>query len=314
MKTPSERDVKRLCALSLNRCAFPGCSTSIVLKDGTLMGKICHIKARNPKGPRYDDAQSDEERNGFDNLILLCGVHHDIVDADPKQFTVELLKEIKEMHERNGNIEITENESQLARKLLDSYVEIEGHDEAQIVANSPNAVQMSVIGNRNVIAGRDMIHTKKIVQKIVTQPGPQHITEEQAYEVKRLIDELALIDVRSGRADSHKTWYTWLYRKFKVTSYKTIPSEKYEAVISWLSQQKAINRKKLRRTDKGEWQNQLFAGIYTRWAKLGYEKDAIYDFAFQRLGLDEPIISLKDLGEQNLKKLYEIVFRLRPEH
>jgi hypothetical protein len=96
-----------------------------------------------------------------------------------------------------------------------------------------------VAGDGNVIAGRDMINTKKVVQKNVNQPGPQHINEEQAYEVKKLIDELSQIDVDSGRADSHKTWYAWMYKKFKVTSYKTIPAEKYEKVVSWLRQQKA---------------------------------------------------------------------------
>jgi hypothetical protein len=38
-----------------------------------------------------------------------------------------------------------------------------------------------------------------------------------------------------------------MYRKFKVTSYKTVPSEKFESVMSRLRQQRAINRPKLRR-------------------------------------------------------------------
>ena len=40
-----------------------------------------------------------------------------------------------------------------------------------------------------LLQGGDMIHTEKLVRKNVTQPGPQHITEAQAYEVKKLIDD-----------------------------------------------------------------------------------------------------------------------------
>jgi TIR domain len=177
---------------------------------------------------------------------------------------------------------------------------------------SPASVKQTIIGDKNVVAGGDMIHTEKIVRKNVTQPGPQHITEEQAYEVKLLIDELSQIDVDAGRPDSHRSWFSWLYRKFKVTSYKTIPAEKFEPVISWLRQQKAINRKKLRRPANALWRDQLYGAIYGRWRQLGFQKDAIYDFAFQRLELDKPIGSLKELGEQNLQKLYGIVIRIQP--
>jgi hypothetical protein len=176
---------------------------------------------------------------------------------------------------------------------------------------NPASVKQTIIGDKNVVAGGDMIHTEKIVQKNVTQPGPQHITEEQAYEIKRLIDELSQIDVDSGRADSHRHWYSWMYRKFKVTSYKTVPSEKFESVMSWLRQQRAINRPKLRRPANDKWRDQLYGSIYGRWRQLGYEKTTIYNFAFERLELDAPISSLKELGEQNLKKLYDIVFRMK---
>jgi len=141
--------------------------------------------------------------------------------------------------------------------------------------------------------------------------GTVTVSFGQAYEVKRLIDELAQIDVDSGREDSHKYWYSWLYRKFKVTSYKTIPLAKFEAVISWLRQQNAINRKKLRRPVNPLWRNKTYGAIYGRWRQLGFQKEAIYAFAFERLNLNSPISSLTELGEQNLKKLYGIVFRMK---
>jgi hypothetical protein len=330
MKSPTDRDIKRLFALSCNRCAYPNCQITIVQSSGTITGEICHIKANSSNWPRYDPKQSDEERHAFANLILLCSIHHKIVDSEPNKYTVELLKDFKEMHERNGNIELTQDDACLVRKLIDSYLQMQATDEAQVMVNSTAGIQskhitvkgnkksisrktvkQTVVGDGNVFAGGDMIHTEKIVQKNVTLPGPQHITEEQAYEVKLLIDELSQIDVDAGREDSHRMWFSWLYRKFKVTSYKTIPSEKFEAVISWLRQQKAINRKKLRRPANALWRDQLYGAIYGRWRQLGFQKDEIYEFAFQRLELDKPIGSLKELGEQNLKRLYDIVIRIK---
>src|SRR5262245_30551379 len=120
-KGPSESSIKRLFALSRNRCSFPDCTTAIVQTSGTVTGKICHIKARSPGGPRYDPAQTNEERHAFQNLILLCSVHHDIVDAEPEKFTVELLGEIKEMHERDGDIELSMDGARQVRRLMDSY-------------------------------------------------------------------------------------------------------------------------------------------------------------------------------------------------
>jgi hypothetical protein len=78
---PGAATVKRLFALSGNRCAFPKCTSLLV--DGTkVVGKICHIKAQSKGGPRYDPNQTQVERHGYDNLILMCGRHHDVIDAD----------------------------------------------------------------------------------------------------------------------------------------------------------------------------------------------------------------------------------------
>jgi|GEM_PF-4951228 len=44
------KTVKRLFALSKNRCAYPKCYNAIVDNDGIILGDICHIKAANHKG------------------------------------------------------------------------------------------------------------------------------------------------------------------------------------------------------------------------------------------------------------------------
>jgi hypothetical protein len=97
---PSRPTVKRLFALSGNRCAFPECSTRLVERDtGSVVGEVCHIKGEKPTAPRFDQAQSNEERHGFGNLILLCNVHHKVIDDNPQTYPIERLLKMKEDHE-----------------------------------------------------------------------------------------------------------------------------------------------------------------------------------------------------------------------
>jgi hypothetical protein len=96
---PALATVKRLFALSANQCAFPKCSTPLV--DGkTVVGEVCHIKAAKPGGARYDHTQAATERHGYENLILLCGTHHTVIDADEEAYTVGRLVKMKNEHER----------------------------------------------------------------------------------------------------------------------------------------------------------------------------------------------------------------------
>lgn len=94
--------LKKLFALSGNVCAFPNCPAPIVDTDsGVVVGDICHIKGRSEGGPRYDPDQTEEERNGYKNLLLMCVAHNRIVDGKKTRdaYPVELLQEFKRSHE-----------------------------------------------------------------------------------------------------------------------------------------------------------------------------------------------------------------------
>jgi hypothetical protein len=51
-------------------------------------------------GPRGEFAIPPEERDRYENLILLCKIHHKMVDDYPEIYTVERLREIKAAHEK----------------------------------------------------------------------------------------------------------------------------------------------------------------------------------------------------------------------
>jgi len=143
MNGPTEKTVKRLFALSRNRCALPQCETNIINpKTGTVTGDISHIRAHNPGGPRFDAKQTAEERHSFENLMLLCTVCHRVVDDRPDIYTVDLLSEMKEMHERDGDIELSIEGARMAQKLHDqAHFSINAAGNAQVMVGSPGAIQ-----------------------------------------------------------------------------------------------------------------------------------------------------------------------------
>lgn len=122
----TEKTLKYLFARSRNQCAFPNCMTEIVM-DGeegkSVIGEICHIKARNPGGARYNPTLDAEELDDKDNLILLCRNHHKLIDDNATKYTVEVLKKMKAKHQDN-TITCFENCHKEGAKLLyQMYIE-----------------------------------------------------------------------------------------------------------------------------------------------------------------------------------------------
>ena len=87
-----------------NRCAFKDCRNELIADetesdDESIIGDEAHIVARSNDGPRGDSDLSKDDRDKYDNLILLCRIHHKVIDDQPNFYTVDRLREMKEMHE-----------------------------------------------------------------------------------------------------------------------------------------------------------------------------------------------------------------------
>lgn len=100
-KRTTESDLKKLFALSGNKCAFPDCTAAVFNSNRLLISEVCHIEAASPNGPRYNECMTDTERASYENLIVLCHPHHVEIDNDPNTFTVDYLKQLKSTHEEN---------------------------------------------------------------------------------------------------------------------------------------------------------------------------------------------------------------------
>ncbi|MCG2699640.1 hypothetical protein L6274_01080 [Candidatus Parcubacteria bacterium] len=98
-KDPKLSTIKKLFALSGNKCAFSSCDQNLIDKHGNIFAQICHIEAAEQGGERHNQNQTDEERRSFENLVLLCANHH-IESNNVEIWTVEKLKSIKSEHEK----------------------------------------------------------------------------------------------------------------------------------------------------------------------------------------------------------------------
>ncbi len=116
---------RRLDTLSRNQCYSPTCNKKLISQDGkSITGKICHIEAASPNGPRYNSQSTDDERRDFNNLILLCDECHTMID-NPENltiYTVEVLKQWKKNHENFSNQLILKNNPSLLNIAINAIV------------------------------------------------------------------------------------------------------------------------------------------------------------------------------------------------
>lgn len=99
-----------------SRCSYPECRLELVIDsletdDPSLVGETAHIVAEQPGGPRGDSSLTLEQRNTYSNLILLCNVHHKLVDDQTATYTVERLQSMKANHEEWVHSKLSEFDS-----------------------------------------------------------------------------------------------------------------------------------------------------------------------------------------------------------
>ncbi len=104
-------DRKRLWGRSGNRCAFPECDRRLTsdmqeyvndaeADQGVTLGEEAHIIAESGNGPRANPKIPQQQRDAYENRILLCEEHHKVIDtSNGRFFSVEVLMEMKREHE-----------------------------------------------------------------------------------------------------------------------------------------------------------------------------------------------------------------------
>ncbi|WP_142251910.1 HNH endonuclease [Bradyrhizobium sp. UNPF46] len=102
--TISLKTQKMLWGKAAGRCSRADCRRVLfedetTADDASLVGENCHIVAESDDGPRADPTMPIERRNSYSNLILLCRIHHKVIDDQESTYTVASLHEMKDQHE-----------------------------------------------------------------------------------------------------------------------------------------------------------------------------------------------------------------------
>lgn len=235
MTEPSLPTIKRLFIESGRRCAFPGCETPLVLESGEIIGEICHIRARNARGPRHDRNQSEAQRQGYDNLLLLCPTHHRVIDAQPAAYTVEVLQEMKA--QAIANLDGPERPSDrifaggLLGKLRDVII---NDNQGNIAINSPGAIQ----------AGTLVVKSTRGTTKINPPPGSIGADGDARRYVKHLIDRY----IEFAKSDTSRTGqfkpaviYATIKREFG-SQWELVSLDRFSGLCAYLQQRIAKTR------------------------------------------------------------------------
>lgn len=75
------------------------------------IGVASHITAAAPSGPRYNDGLTSEQRCSIDNAIWLCQNCAKLVDNDDRRYTVDILREWKDLAEERARLELERRHS-----------------------------------------------------------------------------------------------------------------------------------------------------------------------------------------------------------
>lgn len=104
----TSKSIKLLWANSAGICSFPDCNEKLSVEEAAevapyTIGEMAHIKGNKPGSNRYDDEQSADERDSYENLILLCPTHHTLIDKAENEvkYSVDILHEMKIVHEKS---------------------------------------------------------------------------------------------------------------------------------------------------------------------------------------------------------------------
>ena len=133
----TQKSMKILWAEAAGRCSFGDCRERLCFSEAEgfapyTLGEMAHIRGDRPGSNRHDVNQTPEQRDSYENLILLCPTHHTLIDRPENEahFSVDMLLCMKGEHERfvaerlDGNIKRSKEEicAEVTPLLADSKV------------------------------------------------------------------------------------------------------------------------------------------------------------------------------------------------
>lgn len=199
---------KLLWGYSGNKCAFEDCRNDLIADetesdDESIIGDEAHIVARSEDGPRGKSKLSEEERDKYDNLILLCRKHHKIIDDQFNFYTVEKLNKIKKEHESWVKASLkpdkeTEKIDLVYANYIDEIVKVLDFDNWKAWTSHP-------IGNSSITYA-NLIALEKLPSFIISRfwPNKYDDLEDSIYNLKTVLNDFITVIYKHAEKDSTK--------------------------------------------------------------------------------------------------------------
>lgn len=162
------------------------------------IGIIAHIEGFSDSGPRANPNLTVKQRNRYENLILLCGTHHDLVDVQENTYKVVDLRRWKTEHENWVR-------SRLAREMPEvTFAELE------VVTHGILNSHSSPSGDFTVIDPREKMKRNRLTGKIefLLTMGIG-----KAGEVEHFVNHISVLD--SKFPERLKTGFVYQYHQLK---------------------------------------------------------------------------------------------------
>jgi hypothetical protein len=186
---------KLLWGRSGNMCAFPDCKQELVIDetstdDHSIIGQEAHIVGRKIDGPRGKNLLSQELRDNYNNLILLCSMHHKVIDDQEQEYTVEKIKEYKKIHENWISQNLGgDNKKQKDDELYATYIQ------NFIVLSNLNTWTnwtSNMLSMYEVFPKKEFDSLKKVPDYIVSRVWPQRYKplESSLTNFKNIVNDL----------------------------------------------------------------------------------------------------------------------------
>lgn len=158
------------------RCAFPDCRKILVhrAEDATrsiLLGEIAHMVAQKQDGPRGDQEIPGGEVDGIENLMLLCQEHHSIIDAQPLQYPVAKLLQIKKDHEHWVATQLSSEEQYSGVATPTKLVEETVYSTLLPVHHVPRFVHVAPCSFKESEVTANIVHEAGVVAPFIVNGG-----------------------------------------------------------------------------------------------------------------------------------------------
>ena len=189
---------KMLWGRSGNMCAFPECGRFLVADetltdDPSIVGEEAHIVAQKKDGPRGKSDLTGEQRDKYNNLILLCSIHHKIIDDQYQEYTVEKLHLIKTSHEdwirRNLSTDIKKTkDDELYASYIEKFIELTD-------LNNWNIWTSWILGSSEIFPKERFEALQKVPDYIVSRIWPKRYSELEAAfsNFKTIVNDLMMV-------------------------------------------------------------------------------------------------------------------------